>query len=586
MMVIIGIASSMVHSKEADMAKLPYILGEVLFSDDFSGDLSDWVAEGGQPQIADGKMEVNTPVGSTIWFKPRLYGNVLIEYDVTVIDQGGANDRVSDLNCFWMATDPDHPDNLFAASEDRGGVFPKYDGLNLYYVGYGGNNNTTTRFRRYHEGERELLAEYTDDPNLIIPNRKYHIQLVLFDHTAEFWRDGERLFRYADIEPYRQGHFGLRTVKNHLAMENFRVVRVHPEGGIREGTEKIEYKDKETGAHVIRLTQSNWNDKHSYYDSPAFSPDGKYIVFSSAEPGQKIGDIYLLNSDGTNIRRLVGLSTFNMHTGALPWWDADSKHVLYTAIIGGEPHIAKVSIDGLELSFRQGKLRSLSPDGKKVLYQSPEELFIVDIETNEECKIADLGDLLTLSPHQAKIAEQRPHFQNPKWRPDGKEIMTGVSNEGKGRRTTVKELYLLNPDGSDIRRLCDYSHHHSWARDGKRIMFNGRDEQGKQQLYLINATGGTPRRVLEGFDGGIHPIISPDGRWIVTDVYGGKFKDSLVLINIQTREFRKLVNVPTVHGRTHETGTHPHPSWSPDSKWVIYDSDETGNCQVYLVRVE
>jgi len=439
-----AIMSFIAFSEEIKMAEFPYTSDEVLFSDDFSDDLSNWLAEGGQPRIADGRMEVDTSVGSTVWFKPRLHGNVLIEYDVTVVHQDGPNDRVSDLNCFWMATDPDHPDDLFAASEERGGNFPQYDGLNLYYVGYGGNSNKTTRFRRYHGGERELLAEYTDIPHLITPNHKYHIQLVLFDHITEFWREGERLFRYEDVEPYRQGHFGIRTVKNHLFVENFRVVRIHPEYGKREGTEKIEYQDKETGAQVIRLTRSDRNDKHSYYDSPAFSPDGRYIVFSSAEPGQRIGDIYLANSDGTNIRRLAGSATFNMHTGALPWWDADGEHILYNARIKGEPHVARVSIDGQELSFQPGRLRSLSPDGKKVVYHTGEELLVIDTRTGQEQKIADLDDLLALSPHQSRIAEQKPHFQNPKWRPDGQELMTGISNEGKGLRTTVKELYLLN----------------------------------------------------------------------------------------------------------------------------------------------
>ena len=127
---------------------LPYSLGGVLFADDFSGDLSNWLAEGGRPQIRDGRMEIDTPLGSTVWFKPLLSGNVLIEYDVTVVSNGGPNDRVSDLNCFWMATDPAHPENFFAASDQRAGVFENYDSLSLYYVGYGGNGNTTTRFRR------------------------------------------------------------------------------------------------------------------------------------------------------------------------------------------------------------------------------------------------------------------------------------------------------------------------------------------------------------------------------------------------------------------------------------------------------
>jgi hypothetical protein len=207
---------------------VPYAQVELLFSDNFSRDLSNWVAEGGQPELTRGEMELDTPVGSTVWFKHELSGNVLIEYDVTVLRMSGANDRVSDLNCFWMATDPAHPDDLFAAGPRREGVFANYHGLSLYYVGYGGNTNTTTRFRRYHAGQRELLGEYTDPAHLIVPNHTYHIQLVVCDGVVEYYRDGERLFRYEDPEPYRRGHFGLRTVQNHLSMDNFRVVRIRP----------------------------------------------------------------------------------------------------------------------------------------------------------------------------------------------------------------------------------------------------------------------------------------------------------------------------------------------------------------------
>jgi hypothetical protein len=226
LMILLITTSCTEISRKSAGDKSAYKLGKVLFSDDFSGDLSNWLAEGTQPAIADGKMELDTSVGTTVWFKPVIEGDVLIEYDVTVVDKDGPNDRVSDLNCFWMATDPCHPGDLFAASEERGGVFANYHHLNLYYVGYGGNTNTTTRFRRYYNGNRELLGEYTDAPHLITPNHRYHIQLICFDNLVEYRIDGESLFRYEDPLPYRQGHFGLRTVQNHLVMDNFRVVRL------------------------------------------------------------------------------------------------------------------------------------------------------------------------------------------------------------------------------------------------------------------------------------------------------------------------------------------------------------------------
>ena len=72
-------------------SQLPYSRSEVLFADDFSGDLSNWLAEGVEPKIIDGRMELDTPVGTTVWFRPQLSGNILIEYDAAVIDKNGPN---------------------------------------------------------------------------------------------------------------------------------------------------------------------------------------------------------------------------------------------------------------------------------------------------------------------------------------------------------------------------------------------------------------------------------------------------------------------------------------------------------------
>ncbi|MFQ5808631.1 MAG: DUF6250 domain-containing protein, partial [Armatimonadota bacterium] len=152
----------------AQEKKMPYQPAEVLHSDDFTNGLRNWVVEGEKPEVKDGALEIDTDQGFTAWFRERLSGDVLIEYQARVIDADGPNDRVSDLNCFWMATDPENPDDLFAGSKERAGFFPNYHSLRLYYVGYGGNSNGTTRFRRYPGGgERPLLGELTDKQHLI-----------------------------------------------------------------------------------------------------------------------------------------------------------------------------------------------------------------------------------------------------------------------------------------------------------------------------------------------------------------------------------------------------------------------------------
>ena len=86
-----------------------------------------WVIEqqpNGSVTIGNGKMEIVDAKGCTVWLKQELKGDVRIAYDITVIQNNGPFDRVSDLNCFWMAKDPDHPHDFFAASKKRAGLFP------------------------------------------------------------------------------------------------------------------------------------------------------------------------------------------------------------------------------------------------------------------------------------------------------------------------------------------------------------------------------------------------------------------------------------------------------------------------------
>lgn len=76
------------------------------------------------------KLVIDAPYGVTFWFKHKLTVPVRIEYDWKVVVADGINDRLSDLNQFWMATDPKNKD-LFT----RNGKFSDYDSLSLYYVG-------------------------------------------------------------------------------------------------------------------------------------------------------------------------------------------------------------------------------------------------------------------------------------------------------------------------------------------------------------------------------------------------------------------------------------------------------------------
>jgi hypothetical protein len=209
-----------------------YRLGPLLHRDDFSGpELPNWQAEteqGGAVSARNGKLTIEVPAGATVWFRPRLSGPLAIEYDATLIQRGGPYDRVSDLNGFWMAQDPARPDRLLETR--RSGAFADYDTLRTYYVGVGGNGNTTTRFRRYIgvRGNRPLRLEHDlRAPEFLLrPNVRQRIRLVACGPTVQFWRDGRCLFDWKDSEPYTNGWFGLRTVASHIEVERFRVYQL------------------------------------------------------------------------------------------------------------------------------------------------------------------------------------------------------------------------------------------------------------------------------------------------------------------------------------------------------------------------
>lgn len=196
----------------------------------FTPGLEDWLVEqmpGGRVSVQDGSLVIEDVAGCTVWYRHKLKAPVEISYDAEVVMRGGAFDRLSDLNCFWMAAMPHEPAGLLASTAHRTGRFADYDRLATYYVGYGGNENTTTRFRRYTgTGARPLLPAHdlSDPPHLLQPNRVYHIRLVARDGRAEYWRDGERVFVFADPAPLTAGYFGFRTVKSHLVIRHLRIV--------------------------------------------------------------------------------------------------------------------------------------------------------------------------------------------------------------------------------------------------------------------------------------------------------------------------------------------------------------------------
>jgi hypothetical protein len=202
----------------------------LLHQDDFRNGLALWHIEAEKPgrvSATNGVLDIDVPAGVTLWFKPRLEGPVTIEFDATAVDEGGPNDHVSDLNVFWMANNSDGTAPVF--TKKRSGAFAEYNDLLTYYVGLGGNRNTTSRFRRYigDPVSRPLLPEHDlrVSTAMLTPNRKQRITLIAGGGLIEYRRDGELLFQLHDPAPYANGWFALRTTASHLRIERLRIHR-------------------------------------------------------------------------------------------------------------------------------------------------------------------------------------------------------------------------------------------------------------------------------------------------------------------------------------------------------------------------
>jgi TolB protein len=140
---------------------------------------------------------------------------------------------------------------------------------------------------------------------------------------------------------------------------------------------------------ATRLTKSPAIDTTASY-----SPDGKYIAFSSdRDAGQQI---YIMDSDGTSVKRISsGGGSYSK-----PVWSPDGKLLAFTRIKSGQFYIGVMSPTGKgEKLLTSGYLvegAKWSPNGRYLIYskkrsaygyESMPRLFVIDIITGFEFEV-------------------------------------------------------------------------------------------------------------------------------------------------------------------------------------------------------
>jgi hypothetical protein len=364
------------------------------------------------------------------------------------------------------------------------------------------------------------------------------------------------------------------------------------------GRQASEHVYAETGRTIVRLTDNDLFNVHTYYDICPWSHDGRYVVYSGADPdtitdefghdgvSSSSGQVFVIDMATREIFRIADTALFNMHSGAMCCWHPRKHAVFYRK---NQNCSAMVDLaTGRETVF-SGNFRQLSPDGElfTVLMRQPHNggqgaaVGLMAPDGSHFRELIDRETLWELTPNRDEFSPEDMLLGNTKWHPDNEHILIAmwVYPKPKSRRS----LYVVHKDGTGSRWLGHMGNHHSWTPRGDAVLCNDQVSDaatrvaGPMRMFLLPLAGGKRQLVIDE-PVGSHPLMHHDGNRIVDfDA------DGIVLITIAEQRVDRLAVFGAEFTATHK-GTHAHPVWSRHGSDVLYNSAETGLSQLHLIE--
>jgi Tol biopolymer transport system component len=258
----------------------------------------------------------------------------------------------------------------------------------------------------------------------------------------------------------------------------------------RGGSTSDIYYMNEDGSNVRRLTSHAAEDQ-----DVAISPDGTRIVFASDRTGTF--RVYVMNSDGSGVTNVSG-SGPGQDTD--PEWSPDGSRIVFESSRGGSEEIYVMNADGsgvVQLTNDGGENGDVdwSPDGTKIVFETHRD------GPNGEGEIyvmnADGSNLVNLTQSPTVVDA------DPAWSPDGG-FIAWESNRGNTDKANF-DVWIMNADGSNPRRLTSNAARDgspTWSPDGSRIAFDS-DRSGNFDVWTVDLNGADARRLTSNsaFDG-------------------------------------------------------------------------------------
>jgi tricorn protease len=333
------------------------------------------------------------------------------------------------------------------------------------------------------------------------------------------------------------------------------------------------------GSNGSRLTAHIANEI-----SPRFSPDGKWVAFTSNRSGNN--DVFILPSTGGEPRQL----TFYSGDDQALYWTPDGKAIIISSNRGpnayGSP-LYRLPLDGgppEPMGMSTARLGMMKQDGTLIAYNrvlpstgvwrkafkgnSAPGIMVMDVKTGQIVEITN-----------ADMRDYRNHCNDvyPMWGADG---MIYFSSERDG----TYNIWRISPKGGTPQQVTHFKEggvfFPSISPDGKRIIF-----QNDFDLWTIDLPNGTPKKLsiplaFDPKDGDLE-VITSDSR---ADGFGPSANGEYVAVDFHG----DIHIVPSEQGIGEKTPLATTPwrennaRYSPDGKKIAYISDESGDQEVWV----
>ena len=257
----------------------------------------------------------------------------------------------------------------------------------------------------------------------------------------------------------------------------------------------------ETGIEV-KLTSSS--DLKIRDIDPAFSPDGRHILFTRCN-GPYYCALYLL--DLTVDYRSSGEPRLLRQEGDDVWgcdWTADGKEVVYAVSDDGgfNHHLMRIRVDAKSLPERLSYTGERT--GEPALARGRNRLAYVQ----------DLGDIdiwqVQVGSAPRSFLSSTRFETTPQYSPDGKHIAFGSNRSG------VMQIWVCNAVGEDLVQLTHsdrLSGTPTWSPDGHWIAFD-RDLKEGWRIFIMPSDGGPAHRLTPDTEHENLPSWSRNGEWV------------------------------------------------------------------------